>query len=187
MEPVVFVVSPALAGILGNAGQGNYAGRQRIHGHTCSAVRRRAGLPGCVDGVGSVTRTRPDRKPVQHHVRRLAGSGMPPLSVQQGMRLFDRAVASNGRWIGMARLDLQASRPARGPGHDPDSGRRSSRRVVGEHQQHPTVSDSGWRVCRAEEREPFLMDLVLRSRRRRVGHPSSGADTVDQAFRGVRV
>ena len=184
MDLSFFVVFSSLAGILGNAGQGNYAAAN-VFMDTLVQLRRRAGLPGVSMAWGAWTPDVGQTGSLSNiDVRRLAGSGMPPLSVQQGMRLFDRAVASNRPVVGMARLDLPKLRAL----HEVPAMIRtlaggSSRRVVGEHQQHPDGFRQRLAGLPAEEREPFLMDLVRGHAAAVLGHPSSEQITVDQAFR----
>ncbi|MFF0228596.1 SDR family NAD(P)-dependent oxidoreductase, partial [Streptomyces sp. NPDC004629] len=108
-----FVVFSSLAGQVGNSGQGNYAAGN-VFLDSLMARRRAEGLPGQsmawgawttdVGLVGTLSDT---------DLRRIARSAMPPLGVEQGMNLFDRAWDSGAAVLGLARLDVRALRAQR--------------------------------------------------------------------------
>ncbi|WP_421111641.1 beta-ketoacyl reductase, partial [Streptomyces sp. NEAU-S77] len=105
-----FVVFSSLAGVLGGPGQGNYAAGN-VFADTLVQWRRQAGLPGVsmVWGAWSpevgLTGTLSGAD-----LQRLSGSGMPPLSVEQGLELFDRALGAGEPVVGLTRLDLARMR-----------------------------------------------------------------------------
>ncbi|RSD17314.1 SDR family NAD(P)-dependent oxidoreductase [Amycolatopsis eburnea] len=103
-----FIVFSSVAGTVGSAGQGNYAAAnafldafaQRRH------VEGRAALSLAWGGweTGMVgTLTDADRE-------RMARGGVPPLTVEQGIRLFDRATRSPSAVVVPMRVDLTALR-----------------------------------------------------------------------------
>ena len=106
----LFVVFSSLAGVLGGAGQGNYAAGN-VFLDALMRQRRSLGLPGLsmawgawTTEVGLVgTLSQADRQ-------RIARSALPPLSVEQGMDLFDRAVRTGHPVLGLARVNTQALR-----------------------------------------------------------------------------
>ncbi|MGZ4556429.1 MAG: SDR family NAD(P)-dependent oxidoreductase, partial [Mycobacteriaceae bacterium] len=106
----LFVVFSSLAGILGGGGQGNYAAGN-VFLDALMQQRRHDGLPGLsmawgpwtteVGLVGTLSET---------DLQRIARSAMPPLSVEQGMGLFDRALGAGCPVVALTRLNVQALR-----------------------------------------------------------------------------
>ena len=100
-----FVLFSSLAGVIGNPGQGNYAAANTFL-DTLAAHRRGLGLPAVSvawglwdtdsDITGALTAA---------DVARLARSGVAPLSVEQGLELFDTAIASAEPLVVAARWD----------------------------------------------------------------------------------
>ncbi|MGH3860433.1 SDR family NAD(P)-dependent oxidoreductase, partial [Actinokineospora sp.] len=90
----MFVLFSSLAGILGNPGQGNYASAN-VALDGLAAHRRASGLPavsvawGLWDTDSGMSDTLTDTD-----VARMGRSGIAPLTVDQGLELFDLALAS---------------------------------------------------------------------------------------------
>ncbi|MFJ9034873.1 type I polyketide synthase, partial [Streptomyces sp. NPDC102274] len=105
-----FVVFSSVAGVFGGAGQGNYAAANTFL-DALVACRRAEGLPGVSlawgpwDQAGGMTGSVSEAD-----MLRLARSGMPPLSVEQGVTLFDAALASGETVVAPVLLDLPALR-----------------------------------------------------------------------------
>ncbi|WP_433073780.1 SDR family NAD(P)-dependent oxidoreductase [Dactylosporangium sp. CA-052675] len=111
-RPELFVLFSSISGVLGGAGQGNYAAAN-AYLDALAHERRRAGLPahsiawglwagatGITGGLGEADR------------RRLARHGLAPMAAGEALELFDRAVRGTEPAPVAARLDLAALRRA---------------------------------------------------------------------------
>ncbi len=106
----LFAVFSSLSGILGNPGQANYAAAN-VFLDALMHARRHAGLPGVSMAWGAWTQdVGLTAVLTDADMRRLARSGLRPLSVPQGLALFDRALTSGRALLGLADLDLAALR-----------------------------------------------------------------------------
>ncbi|HEX5294573.1 MAG TPA: type I polyketide synthase [Streptosporangiaceae bacterium] len=110
-----FILISSLAGMLGTAGQANYAAANAAL-DAMAAGRRAAGLPAhslafglwSADGGMAEELGGPDR-------RRLARSGVAALSPDDALALFDAAVGTDLPVLVAARLDLSAVAPGAAP------------------------------------------------------------------------
>ncbi|MET9757335.1 SDR family NAD(P)-dependent oxidoreductase, partial [Streptomyces syringium] len=181
-----FVVFSSMSGLLGGAGQGNYAAGNAFL-DALIEHRRAEGLPGVSlawgpwDRTGGMTGTLADAD-----AERLARSGVPPLSAEQGVTLFDAALAADAPVVVPVRLDLPALR-AQGEVHALLRGlvRTRSRRAV--------VAGSGTaaglvqRLGRLDgtERHEVLLDLVRGQVALVLGHAKGDEVDPARAFRDL--
>ncbi|GAB3691617.1 hypothetical protein GCM10027597_47970 [Saccharopolyspora tripterygii] len=165
-----FVVFSSIAGTFGNPGQGNYAAGNAFL-DALIEKRRVLGLPGTslVWGTWEQTGMAADVA-----TERMAKSGMPPLSVDEGLNLFDAALAVDEPVVLPVRLDLAAIR-ARGevPPLLRNLVRRRTRRTATE----PTAEALTARLAgrTASERAEIVLDLVQRQAAEVLGHDDQGA------------
>ncbi|MDI5969358.1 SDR family NAD(P)-dependent oxidoreductase [Streptomyces sp. SL13] len=168
----LFAVFSSLSGVLGSAGQANYAAGN-VFLDALMQRRRNLALPGVsmawgpwtteIGMAGALSRT---------DLQRLARSAVPPLTTRQGMDLFDRAARSAQPVLGLARLNLPALRKQRDlpVWRTLTGGRRpaANRRLAG--------GGPGGRLASMStvDRERALAELVRESAAAVLGH-SSGA------------
>ncbi|CAM5465902.1 SDR family NAD(P)-dependent oxidoreductase OS=Streptomyces chartreusis OX=1969 GN=CP983_10925 PE=4 SV=1 [Streptomyces chartreusis] len=105
-----FVLYSSIAGLLGTAGQANYAAGNAFL-DALAAHRRAAGLAatslawGLWEETSSIT-----GHLAEADLRRLARSGLLPLATDDAMALFDAAPATGDSVLGVTRLDTRAIR-----------------------------------------------------------------------------
>ncbi|AZS88802.1 SDR family NAD(P)-dependent oxidoreductase [Streptomyces griseoviridis] len=110
-----FVVYSSIAGLLGTAGQANYAAGN-AYLDALAAHRRAQGLPGLSlawglwAGTDSIAAHLGDAD-----LRRLARSGLLPLAADDAMDLFDAAPATGEAVLGVSRLDIAGLRASGAP------------------------------------------------------------------------
>ncbi|MYZ41324.1 KR domain-containing protein, partial [Streptomyces sp. SID4917] len=110
MGLTAFVLYSSVAGLLGTAGQANYAAGNTFL-DALAAHRRAQGLPGVSlawglwGETGSIAGHLADAD-----LRRLARSGLLPLASDEAMALFDAAPATGEPVLAVSRLDAAALR-----------------------------------------------------------------------------
>ncbi|MFG1711243.1 SDR family NAD(P)-dependent oxidoreductase [Nonomuraea sp. M3C6] len=181
-----FVLFSSLAGVLGNAGQGNYAAANAFL-DALATHRRELGLPavsvgwGLWDAESGMTGelSRAD-------VARLARAGIAPLSVEQGLELFDAALVSAEPVMVAARWDSAGLRTRAESGDLPPMLRglvRAPRRAAGGAQAESLTSlMARLAELTKEEGLRLLTDRVRGHVAVVLAHASAEKISVDRAF-----
>ncbi|MGW1402888.1 SDR family NAD(P)-dependent oxidoreductase, partial [Streptomyces sp. NPDC002405] len=183
-----FVVFSSVAGVFGGAGQANYAAANAFL-DALTAHRQSLGLPATSlawgpwqQGAGMTAGLD------ERDIRRAAESGMPLITIKQGLALFDAALTTDEAALVTSRLDLAAFRgrpeiPAllRGLIRTPVRRTAATRAAEG--------ADAGLvqRLARLdrEQRHEVLLDLVRASAALVLGHAAGSDIDADRAFRDL--
>ncbi|MFF4567450.1 type I polyketide synthase [Streptomyces sp. NPDC001435] len=177
-----FVVFSSVSGILGSAGQGNYAAANTFLDAFAEA-RRAQGLPATslAWGLWEQGSGMADRLD-QADLARLKRVGLAPIAVDEGLRLFDAALALDRAAVAPLRLDLgglqgtvpPVLRGLRGPV------RGTARRTA----QTAPKGSLGRRLAGLSEveREQMVLDLVRTEVAAVLGHASARAVQPEHAF-----
>ncbi|MFB9352659.1 SDR family NAD(P)-dependent oxidoreductase, partial [Streptomyces heliomycini] len=184
LDLAAFVMYSSVSGVMGSAGQGNYAAAN-VFLDALAQQRSAAGLPalslawGAWVQDGGMTGTLSDAG-----ARRMAASAAPPLTVDQGLALWDAAVVSDEPFL----VPIGASGNTRMPGEVPPLLRnlvRGTRRAA-------ATAVGGARIAadlvrqlletREEERVRLLLDLVRGEAAAVLGHSSPKAVEADRDF-----
>ncbi|MEU3189029.1 type I polyketide synthase, partial [Streptomyces sp. NPDC006923] len=184
LDLAAFVLFSSAAGVIGTPGQANYAAANAAV-DALAAYRRSLGLPALSLAWGlwgqssamTAHLTDVDR-------RRLERSGIPPLSDEQGLALFDRALDEGLDDVVVAmRLSVRALRdteiPAvlrglvRGPARRPS--------MAGTAASGPTLRDRLSRLS-VDLRRDMVLDVVRAQVASVLGHATSDTIAADRAF-----
>ncbi|MEV4753350.1 SDR family NAD(P)-dependent oxidoreductase [Streptosporangium sp. NPDC049248] len=187
MDLAGFVVFSSLAGLMGGAGQGNYAAANAWL-DALMARRRAQGLPGLSLAWGLWAQaTGMTGAMSQADVQRMTAAGLPPITTEQGLALFDAAIDSDAPLVVPVRLNP----PALPQEQVPPLFRglvRGTRRTAA---ASSAAGDGGAGVAlsrqlaglAAAKRIRVLIDLVRTQAAAVLGHPDSAAVEVRREFR----
>ncbi|MFE2599308.1 SDR family NAD(P)-dependent oxidoreductase, partial [Streptomyces sp. NPDC059396] len=188
LDLAAFVLFSSVAATLGSPGQANYAAGNAFL-DALARHRRAAGLPGLALAWGPWTQSVGMTSTLTDiDVERIARSGMPPLSLTQGMALFDAALATGEAALAPVRLDLPVLRtkgdiPAllRGLIRAP-ARRAAARAAVSE-----TAGGLAQRLAglNAAERRELLLDLVRGQVAHVLGHTDPAAVEPSRQFQDL--
>ncbi|MEU0812603.1 SDR family NAD(P)-dependent oxidoreductase, partial [Streptomyces sp. NPDC005970] len=184
LDLTAFVTFSSVAGTFGSAGQANYAAANAFL-DALAEHRRAAGLPAVSLAWGPWSRTGGMTSGLTDaDMERMARAGMPPLSAEEGVALFDAALASGEAAVVPVRLDLSALR-ARG---EVPPLLRSLIRTRTRRNALPTSGEAATLVQRLggridADRREALIDLVRGQVALVLGHTGSGEVGVSRSFK----
>ncbi|MFZ4265066.1 SDR family NAD(P)-dependent oxidoreductase, partial [Streptomyces arboris] len=181
-----FVLFSSVSGLFGTAGQANYASAN-AYLDALAAHRRAQGLPatslawglwGGTQGMGSTLGAA--------ETARWERAGMPPLTVAQGLALFDRALASDTPLL--VPVPLQVSRATAGPdephpllrGLAPARTRRTARTARDDGQGSAWAQQIA--ALTGDKQREAVLDLVRAKVAAALGHSRTAAVAPDRAF-----
>ncbi len=195
-----FVLFSSVSGLLGRAGQGNYAAANSFL-DALARHRIALGLPALSlawgpweHGAGMAAADPRLLKPARHP--KAGGDVLRPLSVEQGLALFDAAVRDGGPVLAPVLLDRAALRSAPGPlppllrGHEAPRARRPAVEAEIEAADGPgspgVLEPGAWRKLLAElpvaRRGGALAELMLADVALVLGYPAADALPVGKSF-----
>src|SRR6185369_5773271 len=186
---VGLVLFSSVAGVVGGAGQANYAAANAcLDG--LAAYRRGLGLPGLSLAWGLWEETSAMTAHLgQADVARMARSGVGRMRTDEALALFDAALRANRPLCVPARLDLAALRESAAAGALPAMMRSLVRTPVRRAAVEAPGAASTWatRVAGlpAAERGPAVVGLVLAEVAAVLGHDGSESVDADRAFRDL--
>ncbi|WP_035284049.1 type I polyketide synthase, partial [Actinokineospora spheciospongiae] len=186
LDLAAFVLFSSAAGVFGSAGQGNYAAANAFL-DDLAARRRAAGLPGVSLAWGYwAQRSAMSGHLADADVARMARAGAGGLSAEEGLALFDAALAADRALLVPVKLDLAAVRAAAADAV-PALLRglvRPTRRAAS------TTADGTATLARlaglsAAERLDALLELVREHVAGVLGHASADAVSPELAFKDL--
>ncbi|WP_425268881.1 SDR family NAD(P)-dependent oxidoreductase [Kitasatospora cheerisanensis] len=182
-----FVLFSSAAGTFGGPGQANYAAANAFL-DALAARRRAAGLPG--QSLAWTLWEQPSALTGhlgEDDVRRLARSGMPPLSTERGLALFDTALTVDRPVLVPMRLDTAALRTAAADGTLPPLLRGLVRTPPRRAAEAAAADDNALRLRLAALDGPgrtrLLVELVRTHAAAVLGHASPDTLDAGRAFR----
>ncbi|WP_425315204.1 SDR family NAD(P)-dependent oxidoreductase, partial [Streptomyces scopuliridis] len=188
LDLAAFVVFSSVSGVIGGAGQANYAAGNAFL-DALAAHRQAAGLPGVSLAWGAWNQGAGMTSGLgEADLRRAAEAGMPLLSVDQGVSLFDAALATGQAAVAPVRLDLSVLR-AQGAVPPLLRGlvRTTARRTAVAGPGAGTDAGLAERLSRLEraERHETLLTLVRGQAALVLGHASGDGVDPARAFRDL--
>ncbi|MFD6342877.1 SDR family NAD(P)-dependent oxidoreductase, partial [Streptomyces sp. NPDC060210] len=188
LDLAAFVVFSSVSGVIGGAGQANYAAGNAFL-DALAAHRQATGLPGVSLAWGAWNQGAGMTSGLgEADLRRAAEAGMPLLSVDQGVSLFDAALATGQAAVAPVRLDLSVLR-TRGTVPPLLRGlvRTTARRTAVAGPGAGTDAGLAERLGRLEraERHETLLTLVRGQAALVLGHASGDGVDPARAFRDL--
>ncbi|MGW6691918.1 SDR family NAD(P)-dependent oxidoreductase, partial [Streptomyces sp. NPDC054961] len=195
LDLTAFILFSSITGIIGNAGQANYAAANTYldalahhrHAHNLPATSLAWGLWGGESGGMAEELSQAD-------LARIARSGIAPLTTHQGLHLFDTALTTNHPALAPAHLDLNALDENASPvlhGLVPTRRRRSvaGATAAGGARGTNTGANAGGTTLAArlaglaeEEQRRIVFDLVRQCVGTVLGHSGGSGLDLDRGF-----
>ena len=182
-----FVLFSSAAGVLGSAGQANYAAANAFL-DALAQHRRQHLLPGISMAWGWWAQATGMTRHLDERYRaRMSRRGFIPMSSQDGLALFDTALSQGRSFVVPAQFDLAAIRSYSAVGGLPPIFRgliRAARRTAESAAAVESSSDLRKRLgaMNTSEREHELLDIVRSNAAVVLGHDSADAVGTDQEF-----
>ncbi|WP_425578351.1 SDR family NAD(P)-dependent oxidoreductase, partial [Streptomyces albiaxialis] len=191
-----FVLCSSAAGVLGSAGQGNYAAANTFL-DALAEHRRHAGLPGVSLAWGPWADTGGMTSQVADaHLRRMAADGFLPISAAEGGAMLDAAVEAardaDTSLVAPIRLDVRALAASsalptvlRGVVRAPVRRTAAADTASAGSVSLPRALADRLLALPAEERDELLLDLVTTQVAAVLGYENPGAVRTDQVFKDL--
>ncbi|MFE3097481.1 KR domain-containing protein, partial [Streptomyces sp. NPDC059248] len=183
MDLSAFVLFSSVAALIGSPGQGNYAAANAAL-DALAEVRRVAGLPATSLAWGLWENTAGMAGGLNEtELAQLGKMGAVPLSDDEGLKLFDQALAMDTTVIAPVRLDLGALRVQAQAGLLPALLRGLVRAPA--RPTEPAGGSLAQRLAEVDEadREKVVLELVLTQVAAVLGHDSPAAIDAERPFR----
>ncbi|TDC98000.1 SDR family NAD(P)-dependent oxidoreductase [Actinomadura sp. 7K507] len=186
LDLAMFVLYSSIAGTLGTAGQGNYAAANAAL-DALARHRRARGMPAVSIAWGLwAPESAISGTLTGGALARLRRAGIAPLPSEDGLALFDAAIASGRAEAVAARLDLGGPRTGTGDGPPPMLRGLVRGRSRGAADREPAGGVAGRLAALGEaEQHRELLGLVRAQVAEVLGHASSGAVGDDRAFEDI--
>ncbi|MFI1184589.1 SDR family NAD(P)-dependent oxidoreductase, partial [Streptomyces sp. NPDC020799] len=185
-----FILYSSIAGVLGNAGQGNYAAANSFL-DALAHHRAAHGLPaqslawGWWHDAGMAARLKDGGPGRVDHL------GLAPMAAEEALTLFDAALGSADPVVVPARLDLSALRARPGPSAVPPAlGGLMHSRTKGNQDNCPAPAVTLHQALADQDetgRQAVLLDLVRRITATALGHRSEADIDGDIGFRSLGI
>ncbi|AWW35703.1 type I polyketide synthase [Streptomyces cadmiisoli] len=187
MDLSAFVLFSSIAGVIGGAGQGNYAAANAFL-DGLAALRAAHGLPATSVAWGLWAQQSAITGDLDEaDIARITRAGFGAITVEQGPRLLDLALALPHPASVVTPLDVTAmrERPAQVPTLLSSLVRRPVRRVA--NNTGRTAGDLALRLAGVDEREQIglVLDVVLAGAAAVLGHGDPSSFGSDQPFTGL--
>ncbi|BDT91970.1 polyketide synthase [Nocardia sputorum] len=184
MDLSMFVLYSSIAGVIGNAGQANYAAAN-VFLDALAQHRHVQGLPATSIAWGLWGRSTGMTGALgDADIARLRREGFPPLGEEEGMALFDGALASGASGFVAVRVDRDALAETKPRALTRDLARPSRRRVADDVAQRPELA-ARLAGRSAAEQDRVVLELIRAQAAAVLGHTGAESIPADTPFRDI--